>query len=136
MKLLIVDDEENIVAFFSVLARGQGPVDIDTAGTGEEALTRVLRNTYDLITLDISMPGVSGLEIIAMLRSMNPHAIIAIISGYLPEELPSEVANCADVMLPKPVSVATFTQLLASAGQISQIMDQIRQLGVAPTTPR
>ena len=134
MKLLIVDDEENIVAFFSALARGQGQVDIDTAGTGEDALGRVLRKSYDLITLDINMPGVSGLEIVAMLRNMNPHAIIAIISGYLPEELPSEVANCADVMLPKPVSVATFNQLLASADQIRQIMDQIRELGVSPTT--
>ena len=134
MKLLIVDDEETIVAFFTALARGQGQVDIDTAGTGEEALARVLRKTYDLITLDINMPGVSGLEIIAMLRNMNPHAIIAIVSGYLPEEFPSEVANCADLMLPKPVSVATFNQLLASAGQIRQVMDQIRQLGVSPAT--
>ncbi len=136
MKLLIVDDEENIVAFFSALARGHGQVDIDTAGSGEEALTRVLRQTYDLITLDIHMPGASGLEIIAMLRNMNPHAIIALVSGYLPEDISSEVANCADVLLPKPVSVTTFNQLLASAGQISQIIEQIRLLGTAPAALR
>lgn len=132
MKLLIVDDEENIVAFFSALARSQGQVDIDTAGSGEEALNWVLRKAYDLITLDVHMPGASGLEVIAMLRNMNPHAIIALISGYLPEEISSDVANCIDVMLPKPVSVATFTKLLASAEQISQIIEQIRLLGTAP----
>lgn len=131
MKLLIVDDEENIVAFFSALARGHGQVDIDTAGSGEEALTRVLRKTYDLITLDIHMPGASGLEVIAMLRNMNPHAIIALISGYLPDDLSPEVANCADVLLPKPVSVSTFNQLLDGAARIRQTMDQIRQLGTA-----
>jgi CheY-like chemotaxis protein len=136
MRLLIVDDEENIVAFFSALARNQGQADIDTAGSGEEALTRVLRKAYDLITLDIHMPGASGLEVIAMLRNMNPHAIIALVSGYMPEDISSEVANCADVMLPKPVSVSTFNQLLASATQISQIMDQIRLLGMAPATLR
>lgn len=136
MKLLIVDDEENIVAFFSALARAHGQVDIDTAGSGEEALTRVLRKAYDLITLDIHMPGASGLEVIAMLRNMNPHAIIALVSGYLPEDISSEVASCADLMLPKPVSVTTFNQLLASADQISQIMGQIRLLGTAPATLR
>lgn len=136
MKLLIVDDEENIVAFFSALARSHDHADIDTAGSGEEALTRVLRKAYDLITLDIHMPGASGLEVIAMLRNMNPHAIIALVSGYLPEDISSEVANCADVMLPKPVSVATFNQLLTSAQQINQIMEQIRLLGTAPAALR
>ena len=136
MKLLIVDDEENIVAFFSALARGHGQVDIDTAGSGEEALTRVLRKNYDLITLDIHMPGASGLEVIAMLRNMNPHAVIALISGYLPDDLSPEVANCADVLLPKPVSVATFNQLIDGADRIRQTMDQIRQLGTATATLR
>ncbi len=136
MKLLIVDDEENIVAFFSALARGHGQVDIDAAGSGEEALTRVYRKAYDLITLDIHMPGASGLEVIAMLRNMNPHAIIALISGYLPDDMAPEVTNCADVLLPKPVSVATFNQLLISADQIGQIMEQIRLLGTAPPSLR
>jgi len=136
MKLLIVDDEENIVAFFSALARGHGEVELDTAGSGEEALTRVLRKTYDLITLDIHMPGASGLEVIAMLRNMNPHAIIALVSGYLPDDLSPEVTNCADLLLPKPVSVATFNQLLDGAARIHQIMGQIRQLGTAPAALR
>lgn len=136
MKLLIVDDEENIVAFFSALARAHTHVDIDTAGSGEEALARVLRKTYDLITLDIHMPGASGLEVVAMLRNMNPHAIIALISGYLPEDISSEIANCTDVMLPKPVGVAIFNQLLESADRISRIMDQIRLLGTAPAALR
>jgi len=111
-------------------------VELDTAGSGKEALTRVLRKTYDLITLDIHMPGASGLEVIAMLRNMNPHAIIALVSGYLPDDLSLEVTNCADLLLPEPVSVATFNHLLDGNARIHQIMRQIRQLGTAPATLR
>ena len=64
-----------------------------------------MRSNFDLITLDVRMPGISGLEIIAILRNMNPHAVIAVISGFIPEQVPEEVMSCIDVLLPKPVSV-------------------------------
>ncbi len=136
MKILIVDDEEAITSFFSQLAEINGFSDIDTVGSGEEAMTQVLRKSYDVVTLDIQMPGASGLEIIAMLRNMCPHAIIAVISGFIPEEISDEVAGCIDVMIPKPVSVQTFTTLLQKAQQIQGAMDEIRSLGKTPDSAR
>ena len=133
MKILIIEDEEIVSGFLSQLIRNRGHTEIDIAGSGEEALTYVIRNDYDLITLDIRMPGVSGLEIIAMLRNLCPHAVIAIVSGYIPEEISSEVAGCVDVMLPKPVDVEVFNQLLDGAARIRGTMDQIRSLGITPT---
>ena len=136
MQILIVDDEPTIAQFFTRLAALRGHADIDTAGTGEEALSHVLRRSYDLITVDIRMPGVSGLEIIGMLRNMNPHAIIAIVSGFIPDEVSEEVAGCVDVMVPKPVSVDTFGELLDAADLIAQTMERIRLLGIRPATVR
>ncbi len=136
MKILIVDDEEAITSFFSQLAEINGFSEIDTVGSSEEAMTQVLRKSYDVVTLDIQMPGASGLEIIAMLRNMCPHAIIAVISGFIPEEISDEVAGCIDVMIPKPVSVQTFTTLLQKAQQIQGAMDEIRSLGKTPDSAR
>jgi CheY-like chemotaxis protein len=136
VKILIVDDEEAITSFFSQLAEINGFSEIDTVGSGEEAMTQVLRKSYDVVTLDIQMPGASGLEIIAMLRNMCPHAIIAVISGFIPEEISDEVAGCIDVMIPKPVSVQTFTTLLQKAQQIQGAMDEIRSLGKTPDSAR
>ena len=134
MKILIVDDEQIVSDFFTQLAKVRGYTDIEAVNSGEEALTQVIRKDYDLITLDIQMPGVSGLEIIAMLRNMCPHAIIAIISGYIPDEISSEVAGCADVMIPKPVTIDTFNKLLDGAEQIRQAMEKIHTLGIDPST--
>lgn len=136
MKILIADDEEAVASYFSQLAQIRGVEEIDTVGSGEDAMTQVIRKNYDLITLDIRMPGASGLEIIAMLRNMCPHAIIAVISGFIPEDISSEVAGCIDVLIPKPVSVDTFNQLMDNVDKIYQAMNNIRTLGIAPTTVR
>lgn len=129
MKILIVDDEPTITDFFGRLAAARGPHVVETVDSAQEAVTRVLRNTFDLITLDVRMPGVSGLEIIAVLRNMNPHAVIAVISGFIPESIPAEVLSCIDVLLPKPVSVSTFHALLDGAAQLAETMEGIRMLG-------
>ena len=138
MKILLIDDEEVITNYFSQLAAARGIVDteIDTAASGEAALTHVMRKNYDLITLDIKMPGVSGLEILAMLRNMCPHAIIAIISGYIPDEIDDEVAGCVDVLIDKPINIDTFNKLLDYTQQIGQTMEQIRALGMVPQGTR
>ena len=129
MKVLIVDDEKDVSDFFAKLSRAQGYADVDTVASAQEAVAQVLRQTYDLITLDIRMPGASGLEIVAMLRNMCPHAIIAVMSGYLPESVSGEVASCVDVMVDKPVPIDTFNQLLAAAAQISGIVREVQLLG-------
>lgn len=132
MRILIIDDEPSVADLFSRLAAIHGFTDIDIVSTSEEAVTHVLRARYDLITLDIRMPGASGLEIIAILRNMNPHAVIAVISGHLPEQIPDEVLSCVDTMLAKPVPLEIFTQLLEGALQVSEMMVRLRDLGSHP----
>ncbi len=136
MKILIVDDEPAVVEFFSQVAKAEGHEDLDTASSGEEALAQVVRADYDLITLDINMPGASGLEILSLLRNLCPHAIIAIVSGHVPDEVSSEVAGCVDVMIDKPASLETFTSLLDGAARICATMEEIHLLGRVPLTVR
>jgi CheY-like chemotaxis protein len=130
VRVLIVDDEPTIRQFFTQMARNQGFDTVHSVDSAKAALSSVLRQSYDLITLDILMPGLSGLEIIAMLRNMNPHAVIAVISGFIPEQVPEEVQSCIDVLLPKPISVETFSELLGIASSISQWLQQLHSLGV------
>lgn len=130
MRVLIVDDEPTIREFFTQMARNRGCDTAHSVDSAEAALSTVLRQSYDLITLDILMPGLSGLEIIAVLRNMNPHAVIAVISGFIPEQIPEEVESCIDVLLPKPISVETFSELIDIACRISQMLEQLRSLGM------
>ena len=60
--ILIVDDKpENIIALKRILEKHQ--FEVDSALSGEEALKKVLKSSYDLIILDVQMPGLDGFEV-------------------------------------------------------------------------
>jgi CheY-like chemotaxis protein len=128
MRVLIVDDEPTVLDFFSHAARAKGVENVDTASTGEEALTKVIGQNYDLITLDIRMPGASGLEILSPIRNMCPHAIIAVISGHIPDDFTNELAGCADLLMHKPVNLVNFNKLIDGALKIAETLDNIKTL--------
>jgi DNA-binding response OmpR family regulator len=132
MRILIVDDDPEIVAFFTQATQVRGYLDVEVAQTAEAALSHVIRHPYDVITLDIEMPGASGLEILALLRNLSPHAVIAVISGHIPEETTGHLASCADVLIDKPVALDDFHRLLDGAAAICEAMDEIRLLGRVP----
>lgn len=67
MRILIVDDEVEIADSVAKGLRQHGFA-VDTAYTGEEALDKAVRSTYDLFCLDVTMPGLSGLEVCQQLR--------------------------------------------------------------------
>ena len=68
MRLLVVDDEP---AMASVLSRGlvEGGYAVDVAPTGAQALWLATENDYDLVVLDVGLPDLDGLEVLARLRS-------------------------------------------------------------------
>jgi two-component system invasion response regulator UvrY len=86
IKVFIVDDH-------SIVREGAKRIiaettDIEVAGEasdGREALTRILGNDYDVILLDIALPGMDGLEVLRALRAKKPNVSVVILSMY-PEE--------------------------------------------------
>jgi len=68
--ILVVDDEENILTLFEDELTEAG-YRVSTAGTGREALDQIAEETPDLLILDIRMPDMHGLEVLAKLRETN-----------------------------------------------------------------
>jgi signal transduction histidine kinase len=76
--ILIVDDHpENLFSLKSLLQLNA--YDVDTAASGEEALKKILRNEYNLIILDVQMPGMDGYEVAEAVNSLNKTRDIPII---------------------------------------------------------
>ena len=77
--ILVVDDDETIrEALYEFLSEEYV---CRTAETAEEAFTRLEADTYDLVLTDISMPGLSGLELLGHSRQKYPDTPVIIISG-------------------------------------------------------
>ena len=77
--ILIIDDEEQIRNLLAVLL-GQS-YKCSTAGSAEEALTALQRDTFDLVISDIDMGGMSGLELVPNVHSLSPDTVVVMISG-------------------------------------------------------
>ncbi len=79
--VLIVDDEKNIRLTLSQ-ALEVLKVKTDTAANGEEALDKIEGKEFDLILLDLKMPGMDGMEVLRRVSEMRPDIRIIIITAY------------------------------------------------------
>jgi DNA-binding response OmpR family regulator len=80
-RVLIVDDEKNI-RFTLPLALEPLEVETDTASDGEEALTKLREKEFDLILLDLKMPGIDGIEVLRRVRKIRPDIPVIMITAY------------------------------------------------------
>lgn len=79
LRILIVDDEPEITAILSDLFFGL--YECTTAGSAEQALELLRCNEYELVVSDITMPGMSGLDMIPHVRNSFPNTVVVMISG-------------------------------------------------------
>ena len=114
-KLLIVDDEESIreIVQEGLSARG---MNVESAGSSEEALAFLASNTYEIILCDFNLPGLNGDQLFERLRAEAGASIprFVFMTGDLLD--PSTIASFTERgahVLQKPFHVAALATLLA-----------------------
>lgn len=119
--ILVVDDEPNIVLSLEFLMEQAG-YSVTTAADGEQALSCVESTLPDLILLDISLPGISGFDVLEQLRakaSTHDLPIIMLTAHGREVEREKGMAMGADDYITKPFStqalVEKVRQLLGEA---------------------
>ncbi|MCJ8503188.1 response regulator [Desulfatitalea alkaliphila] len=101
-KVLVIDDE---VAVNNNIRKilGKKKYTVDQATTKEEALSKIEAGDYSLVLLDLRIPGVKDLELLAAIRQHKPDAQVIIITGYASIETAKEAARMGAMdYLPKP----------------------------------
>ena len=79
--VLVVDDEMNLTLAMRRLLSAEG-YRTETANSGEDALRRVKEAHYDVVFLDVNMPGMNGLETFVKLGEISPQSAVVMITGY------------------------------------------------------
>jgi DNA-binding NarL/FixJ family response regulator len=86
IKVLVADDHAIVRAGLKQYVSDTTDIIVaDEAGNGEEALNKALKNDYDVILLDITLPGRNGLDILKQLKSQKPEVKILILTIH-PED--------------------------------------------------
>jgi two-component system copper resistance phosphate regulon response regulator CusR len=115
MKILIVEDKPKAVAYLSKGLREQGFV-VDAATTGADGLARALEQHYDLIVLDVMLPGKDGWSVLAELRAAhNKTPVLFLTARDAIEDRVRGLELGADDYLVKPFA---FSELLARVRSI------------------
>lgn len=81
MKILVVDDEKNILRLYKAELEDEG-YSIVTANTGQEALEVFDRENPDLVTLDIMMPDIDGIQVLRQIKQKNSQVPVIMLTAY------------------------------------------------------
>jgi len=100
-RILVVDDDPQIRRVMRVTLTGRG-YEVDDAKTGEDALEKVRAVRFDLVLLDMNMPGMSGLETCSLMRDRSEIAIIMLTVRDAEEDKVSALDAGADDYITKP----------------------------------
>lgn len=106
-RILIVDDEPTLVFFLKQgLQESEQLYHVDGASSGEEALTKLTYNRYDLIVTDLKMPGISGFTLVEVARSLHSDIRVVLMTAYGSPEVQNEVKQLkVDGYLTKPFPI-------------------------------
>jgi two-component system, sensor histidine kinase and response regulator len=100
--LLVIDDEPGIRQGCKRALTPQG-YHVDIAADGDEGLEKFRTGHYELVLIDVMMPGVNGIELIARIHEQDPDTVCVIITGYATVELAvSAIKQGAYDFLTKP----------------------------------
>lgn len=79
-KLLVIDDDKAIASALKALFTNEG-YEVDIANSGAEALEKISKKQYDLIMLDVLMPGMNGLEALPKIKEKTPHTVVVMLTA-------------------------------------------------------
>jgi len=130
MKILIAEDEISTAKALKVILE-KSKFSVDIVHNGNDAWSYIQAGPYEVIVLDIMMPGMNGLEVLAKLRAHNIKTPVLMLTAK--GELEDRVAGLeagADDYLPKPFATAELIARVKALGRRSEIYsDSVMQAG-------
>jgi DNA-binding response OmpR family regulator len=80
-RILVVDDEKNLRLSLTLILQKEG-YEVESASNADEALERLSARTWDLVFLDLNMPGRSGIDLLADIHSKYPDLAVLILTAH------------------------------------------------------
>ena len=130
-KILVVDDNSNERNGLCRLLEHAG-YDVRSAADGVEALEKVRSDNFDLMLLDIWMPRMDGLELLAQLPKESRPKAMVITGDEAPETLLRSLREEASAFIPKPIQPSDLLRLIKDTMATRSGADPIRVLSAEP----
>ena len=112
MNIMIVDDEPQVAEVLAKSLTRQGHR-TTVVHSGAEALRLIDTTTPDALFIDVSMPGINGLEVLVEVRRTRPQLAVVVITGHATADEVQEVKRLGAVdVIPKPAALTHYHQAI------------------------
>jgi len=126
--ILIVDDDEGTRESLSFIFKRKG-YEIDTAGTGEEAIKKVKKRFFNVVLLDIKLPDMKGVELLAPLKVLHPDMVMIMMTAHASQETAISALNQgASFYFTKPLNMDEVLSILREVMEKQRLVIENRQL--------
>ncbi|HEY5935710.1 MAG TPA: response regulator [Kofleriaceae bacterium] len=113
LSVLVVDDDQDIREYLQDFLTGEG-FEVTTLADPSLAVERIRDEVFHLVVLDLMMPKVSGLELLAQIRSVDDDIAVIILTGYPTLETASaSIQHEVSAYIHKPFTPAEFRDVIA-----------------------
>ncbi len=120
IRVLLVDDEEDLVATLSERLEIRG-FRVTGVHSGIEALQCVEEHPFDIVLMDVRMPGLDGMETMKQMKLRWPGLPVILVTGHLPESAAEDAQRLgAFDFFNKPVDLKQLTARIHDAVQVVQ----------------
>ncbi len=121
-KVLLVDDEEEFVETLAERMRTRG-MEVSTSNSGADALELVDDEDFDVVVLDLKMPGIDGLDALQRIKRRRPDIQVVLLTGHATVEKGVEaIKHGALEFLEKPVDLASLTDAIHKAKATKMVL--------------
>ena len=124
-RVLVIDDFADIRRMFCY-ALEDTPYKVDTAASGTKGIVLHRKNKYDLIFLDLNMPGLNGVEVLHKIRRFDKEVPICIVTAFYQEFIEGlTLAHNEGLkfeIINKPVSLKQIAVIASEALEVSKVV--------------
>ena len=124
--IVIVDDDPGSLEYLSAALAGSG-LEIFTAASGEEALALIYPHRPQIVLSDLTMPTLSGLDVLRMVKEFDPKISVVIMSSDDPSvELAKTLEQAGTTYLKKPITLSVLRGCIGQLLHNPLLKDTVR----------
>lgn len=129
--ILIVDDDESICRTLA-LVLGKKGYETEIARTGRDALNKAKKRFFHVVLLDLKLPGMQGLSLLAPLKKQHPDLATIVITGYASLETAVQAVNeGAAGYITKPLDMDETLTIIGEALEKQRLIAELRRLSLS-----
>lgn len=129
-RILIIDDEKNIRKSLTMILESEG-YSVESVESGEEGLSLVEKEAFDLAILDVWLPGMDGIRVLQKLKEINPELMVVVISGHANVQTAVDaIKSGAYDFLEKPLTKERTLLTVQNGLEKRKLIDENKELKV------